>query len=156
MGEVKVSIQLENYSDLVLAQGKHLAESAVRRQQVKVLVATGAVMLMLPRDLVEALGLATLGRVIVTYADERREERDTAGVVRVTVDGRAMETRCVVGPPGSEPLLGQVVLEETDLLVDPTNQCLIPRPDSPFLPTLKMKSAFGVKSLNVSQAIRVC
>ena len=41
--------------------------------------------------------------------------------------------------PGSEPLLGQVVLGETDLLVDPINQCLLPRPDSPFLPTLKMK-----------------
>ncbi len=139
MGEVKVPIQLENYNDLVLAQSNHLDESAVRRQQVKALVDTGAVMLMLPQDLVEALGLATLGRVIVTYADERREERDTAGVVRVTVDSRAMETRCVVGPPGSEPLLGQVVLEETDLLVDPTNQRLLPRPDSPFLPTLKMK-----------------
>ena len=139
MGEVRVDIQLENYNDLVLAQSNRLAESEVRRQQVKALVDTGAVMLMLPQDLVEALGLVILGRVIVTYANKRREERDTAGVVRVTVDGRSMETRCIVGPPSSEPLLGQVVLEETDLLIDTTNHRLLPRPDSPFLPTLKLK-----------------
>lgn len=139
MSEVKVEVELENYNDRVLSDGGHLAESNVRRQHVHVLVDTGAVMLVLPQDLVEALGLTVMGRVIVTYADERREERDTAGVVRVKVDGRKMETRCVVGPPGSEPLLGHIVLEAMDLLVNPVNQCLTPRPDSPYLPTLKVK-----------------
>jgi hypothetical protein len=36
-------------------------------------------------------------------------------------------------------LLGQIVLEEADLLVDCANQRLIPRPESPYLPTLKLK-----------------
>jgi predicted aspartyl protease len=139
MGEVRVEVQLESYDDRVLADRGHLPKDQVRRQTVPIIADTGAVMLVLPQDLVESLGLRPYRKVIVTYADERKEERDVAGVVTVHVAGRSMQTSCVVGPPGSEPLLGQIVLEETDLLVDTANQKLVPRPESPFLPTLKLK-----------------
>jgi len=139
MGEVKVSVELENYGDREVASRGLLSEDRVRSQRVDVVVDSGAVMLVLPQDLVEALGLRMLRKAIVTYADERKEERDVAGVVSVSVAGRTVETNCVVGPPGSEPLLGQIVLEEADLLIDCPNQRLIPRPESPYLPTLKLK-----------------
>jgi hypothetical protein len=92
-----------------------------------------------PQDLVESLGLRIHGKVIVAYADERREERHVAGVVTVRVGTRSTDVDCVVGPPGSEPLLGQVVLEQLDLLVDCASQKLVARPESPFLPLLKLK-----------------
>ena len=139
MGEVKVNVELENYGDREVASRGLLSEDRVRSQRVDVVVDIGAVMMVLPQDLVEALGLRMLRKAIVTYADERKEERDVAGVVSVKVAGRTVETTCVVGPPGSEPLLGQIVLEEADLLVDCANQRLIPRPESPYLPTLKLK-----------------
>ena len=139
MGEVKVKVELENYGDRELAVRGFLPDEEVRRQRVDVVVDSGAMMLVLPQDLVEALGLRMLRKAIVTYADERKEERDVAGVVSVKVAGRTVETNCVVGPPGSEPLLGQIVLEEADLLVDCANQQVIPRPESPYLPTLKLK-----------------
>ena len=139
MGEVKVNVELENYGDREVASRGLLSEDRVRSQRVDVVVDSGAVMMVLPQDLVEALGLRMLRKAIVTYADERKEERDVAGVVSVKVAGRTVETTCVVGPPGSEPLLGQIVLEEADLLVDCANQRLIPRPESPYLPTLKLK-----------------
>lgn len=63
---------------------------------------------------------------------ERRKEGN--GDVHVE-----METECVVGPPGSEPLLGQIVLERLDLLVDCAQEKLVPRPESPYLPLLKLK-----------------
>jgi predicted aspartyl protease len=139
MGEVKVELELQNYEDRVLANRGLLPESEVRRERARVLVDSRAVMLVLPQDLVEALGLPVLRRAIVTYADERREERDVAGVVTVRVAGRSVQTSCVVGPPGSEPLLGQLILEEADLLVDAANGRLVPRPESPYLPMLKLK-----------------
>jgi len=80
-----------------------------------------------------------VGRAIVTYADERREERPIAGIVTVRVGNRSTNVNCIVGPPSSEPLLGQVVLETMDLLVDCTEQKLVSRPESPFLPLLKLK-----------------
>ena len=139
MGEVKVSVELENYDDRAVASRGFLSADRIRSQRVDVVVDSGAVMLVLPQDLVEVLGLRMLRKAIVTYADERKEERDIAGVVSVSVAGRTVETNCVVGPPGSEPLLGQIVLEEADLLIDCANQRLIARPESPYLPTLKLK-----------------
>jgi hypothetical protein len=50
-----------------------------------------------------------------------------------------METDCVVNPPASEPLLGQIILERLDLLVDCKEGKLVPRPESPYMPMLKLK-----------------
>jgi len=139
MGEVKVEVELENAADRELVLRGYLKEEERRSFKVPVLVDSGAVMLVLPQDQVEALGLREVGKAIVTYADERKEERPLAGIVTVRVGNRVASVNCVVGPPNSEPLLGQVVLEMMDLLVDCTQQKLVPRPESPFLPLLKMK-----------------
>ena len=48
-----------------------------------------------------------------------------------------MVTECIVGPPLSEPLIGQVVLERLDLIVDCANQTLTPR--HPDYPLFKLK-----------------
>lgn len=139
MGEVKVELALENAADRELFHRHAIQEQQVRSSKIHAVVDSGAVMLVLPQDLVEALGLREVGKVIVTYADERKEERPLAGIVAVRVGNRTARMDCVVGPPNSEPLLGQVVLETMDLLVDCTQQKLVPRPESPFLPLLKLK-----------------
>lgn len=139
MGEVQVELELENAVDRELVRLGYIKEEQRRSVKVRALVDSGAVMLVLPQDVVEALGLREVSKVIVTDADERKEERPVAGVVTVRVGERATSVNCVVGPPNSEPLLGQVILETLDLLVDCTQQKLTPRPESPFLPLLKLK-----------------
>lgn len=139
MGEVKVEVDLENAVDRELVLRGQLAETDVRKLTTRLLVDSGAVRLVLPQDEVEALGLREIGKIVVRYADERKEERPVAGIVTVKVGNRVTDVDCVVGPPNSEPLLGQEILEVLDLLVDCPNQQLIPRPESPLLPELKMK-----------------
>lgn len=139
MGEVKVEVELENAVDRELVLRGDIEERDLRSFKASMLVDSGALMLVLPQDQAEALGLREMGKVIVTYADERKEERPVAGVVTVRVGNRVANVNCVVGPPNSEPLLGQVVLEMMDLLVDCAEQKLVPRPESPFLPLLKLK-----------------
>jgi clan AA aspartic protease len=139
VGEVKVEVELENSLDRELAVRGAIAEDDIRSVRVAVLADTGSVLLMLPQELVELLGLRELRKAIVTYADERKEERPIAGVVTVRVGNRAAETACIVGPPNSEPLLGQTPLEIMDLLVDCPQQKLVPRPESPYLPLIKLK-----------------
>ena len=152
---MKIEVELENYDDRAVANRGLLPEERVRSQRVDVVVDSGAVTLVLPQDLVESLGLRTLHKAVVTCADERTEERNSAGIVSVRVAGRNVETKCVVGPSGSDPLLGQIVLEEADLLIDWANQRLISRPESPSLPPLNLK---GEKSRFMSQTAseRVC
>lgn len=143
MGEVKVAIELENTKDRAVYEGGYLAADKIRSMTVQMVVDTGAVLVMLPQDLVEALGLSTQRKAIVTYADERKEERKEewaiAGPLTVRFGDRSATTECIVGPPASEPLLGQVPLEVMDLLVDPVQRRLTPRPESPYLPMLKLK-----------------
>ena len=139
MGEIVVDAELENPIDRGVFERGYGKESDIRRTSVKAVVDAGAVMLMLPQNVVERLGAALSGTVIVTYADERREERPTAGPFTLRLCNRSMPVDCVVGPPLSEPLIGQIVLERLDLIADCTNRILIPRPESPDYPLLKLK-----------------
>ena len=139
MGEIVVEAQLENPLDRGYFERGLGEESEIRRTTVNAVVDTGAVMLMLPQNVVERLGLNIRRTVIVTYADERKEERPVAGPVTVKLCNRFMSIDCVVGPPLSEPLIGQVVLESLDLIADCRNQTLAPRPESPDYPLLKLK-----------------
>ncbi len=139
MGEVKQKIELENYVDRFLADEGKIENGKVRKVTIDALVDTGATMLVLPQEVVERLGLKVSRKVIVTYADARKDERDVAGVVIIKIGERHTNVDCIVGPPNSEALIGQVILEEMDLIVDPKDQKLTPRPESPFLPLLNLK-----------------
>ena len=134
MGEIHADVTLENRGDRAVVDRGYGQESDIRRSTIDAIVDTGAVTLVLPQNVVERLGLEQRGTAFVTYADERREERPLAGPVTVRIGNRSMSTDCVVGPPLSEPLIGQVVLETLDLIADCTNRTLTPRyPDYPLL-----------------------
>ena len=118
MGEMVALMELENTVDRDNASDGLRDESTVRRATVEGVVDTGAVMLMLPEDVVGRLGLRTRRQVAVTYAKEYREIREVAGPVTVQIGNRFMNADCIVGPPSSEPLIGQIVLEALDLVAD--------------------------------------
>ena len=139
MGEIVASMELENTVDRDYASDGMRDESTVRRTTVDGVVDTGAVMLVLPENVVSRLGLRTRRRVVVSYADERKETRPVAGPVTVQIGNRFMNADCVIGPPLSEPLIGQIVLEALDLVADCANRTLAPRPESPDTPLLKLK-----------------
>lgn len=139
MGEIVVQCEVENTVDRANADRGLVAESRIRHASIEGVVDTGAVMLMLPEDLVERLGLAAGQTVIVSYVDERSEERPVAGPVTVKIGDRMTQTQCVIGPPRCEVLIGQLVLEAMDMVADCTNRTLTPR--NPGYPNLKMKVA---------------
>jgi predicted aspartyl protease len=139
VGEVRASVVLENGDDRTLARLGTLGPGEVRRVDADVLVDTGAVLVLLPQDMVEALGLGAMDKAVVTLTNDQKVEMAIAGPLVLTALGRTMNTDCLVGPPRCEPLLGQVVLERLDLVVDSVNHRLTVRPESPFLPSLKAK-----------------
>ena len=139
MGEIAVNIELENPEDRGFFERGYGQESDIRRTSIEAIVDTGAVMPVLPRNVVERLGVRTRRTAIVTYADERREERPVAGPLTIHVCNRFMSTDCVVGPPLGEALVGRIVLEALDLVADCTKRILTPRPESPDYPLLKLK-----------------
>ncbi len=104
---------------------------------MEAIVETCAVRLIHTQDVVEELGLEILRRVVATYVDERKGERFVAGMVMVKIWERFTNTDCVVGPLVSETSMGQVILEELDLIPDCQKQTISPRPESPIHPSLK-------------------
>ena len=79
MGEIVVSMELENTVDRDIVSEGLRDESTVRRTTVDGVADAGAVMLVLPQDVVDHLGLRTRREVLVAYANECRETREVAG-----------------------------------------------------------------------------
>ena len=128
MGEVRVNPKVSNP---LVTDGPVLELDAC--------VDTGAVMMLLGQDIVEKLNLKIIDKAIVTLADESRQEMDRAGPVHVAIGDRGGHFDCLVGPVGCEPLIGQIILESMDLIVDCGRQEVRPRPESPAYPSYKMK-----------------
>lgn len=139
MGTITATIELINAADLTAAEDGYIADSDIRHHTMEGLVDTGSVMLALPQDVVEHLGLRERRKVAVTYANDQKEQRSIAGPVLIKIAGREMFTECIVIPPTSEALIGQVILEELDLIADCQKQALYPRPESPIYPLLNLK-----------------
>ena len=139
MGKIIATIELTNTADTLAVRSGYINESAVRKHAMPAVVDTGAVLMGLPEDVVQDLGLGELESVTGVYADDRRGTRAVAGPVTVRIEGRAMITECVVLPPDSEALIGQIVLERLDLIADCQEQRLHPRPESPLRPMLDLK-----------------
>jgi hypothetical protein len=81
----------------------------------------------IPASVANQLGLTTSGSVNVRYADGRRGNRDMARRVRLSYGGRSSTFDAIVEPSRVSALIGAIVLEALDMLVDCTNQRLVPR-----------------------------
>ncbi|HRX85496.1 MAG TPA: retroviral-like aspartic protease family protein [Phycisphaerae bacterium] len=127
MGRFYVDVALANYDDCVAVRQGTLAPEAVRRMTVSGMVDTGATRLVLPEHVVEQLGLQRSDRVKVRYADGRTVERNMATSIHLTYAGRTSLMSAVVEPGRDSALIGAIVLEELDLIVDCTTQTLVPR-----------------------------
>ena len=124
---------LENRDDRGAVRLGLRAEADVRRTTVEGVVDTGAVSLVIPEEVATELGLQDWGMRTVVYADERREQRPVTDVT-IEIGNLATRTEAIVGPTGSEVLIGQLVLEALDLIADCRNGTLEPRhPEGPVL-----------------------
>jgi predicted aspartyl protease len=130
MGRFSVNFEITNYRDLVLPKSGHLEPDKIRRQTISGVVDPGAAMLVLPQSLVKELGLPMRNNIQVRYADGRRAKRREAQDAHVELLGRDGNFAAIVEPKRTSALIGAIVLEQLDLLVDCQPQRLIPRDPS--------------------------
>lgn len=129
MGKAVVAAKMENLDDLFRADRGELPRDQVRTVEVTdALVDTGAFTLLVPKRLIQVLGLMhyksrpsrTLGGPI---------EIGTYSAVRLTIQGRGCHLD--VGEIGDEypVIIGQIPLELLDWVVDTKGQRLIGNPE---------------------------
>jgi clan AA aspartic protease len=136
MGKVMQKIKITNSADVVLSQGGHLPPDQVRSIEIDALIDTGATTLVLPADVVAKMGFAQLEVRKLRLADGSLIDAPRVTNIRLEICGRDMLTSAYVMPAGSTPLVGQIPLEELDLVVDPRRQELRPNPEHPDGPVL--------------------
>jgi predicted aspartyl protease len=129
MAKVLVTAKIENLRDLYNVKQGLLPDDQVRRIEVAdAVIDTGATTLLLPKRMINALGLEPL---------RTRHSRGLGGefilpvygTVRLTIQGR--DCPLDVGAIGDEypVLVGQIPLEALDWVIDTKGQRLIGNPD---------------------------
>jgi predicted aspartyl protease len=127
LGRFTVDIEVANYGDLTLVQRGLLPADQVRRETIEGVVDSGATKLVLPQAVVKRLGLPHGDKIKVRHADGRKVEREGAEGAYVQLLGRHGTFTAVVEPRRKTALIGAIVLEDLDLLVDCVVQRVVPR-----------------------------
>ncbi len=127
MGRFSVEVELANYADVARQEAGDLPRDRVRKTVVHGVVDTGAAWLVIPESAARQLGLRPTHKTRVTYADQRTVERDVVLGVALTYAGRTGLFRAIIEPQRESALIGAIVLEDLDLVVDCLNQKLVPR-----------------------------
>ncbi|MUH01354.1 clan AA aspartic protease [Scytonema sp. UIC 10036] len=136
IGKVRVQVKLTNAVDEILVDRGLLNPNQLRVWETQALVDTGAVRTVLPMEIVEKLGLKIRSQQIAKYPDGRQEPVGLTEPVIIEIEGRETTEATLVS--GDEVLIGQTVLESLDLYVDCKIQRLIPNPEHPEYPVLRI------------------
>ena len=96
-----------------------------RYEALEALADTGATTTVVPRSILDGLGILPARQETFEYASGQRVQLDMAQA-RARVEGRETYTWVIFGEEGTSPLLGAYTLEGVFLAVDPYNQRLIP------------------------------
>ena|SRR5687767_13089855 len=127
VGRFSVEFDVANNIDLVQASLGNIPPEQVRRMTINGLVDSGATRLILPSSVAKKLGLPKVGQTKTKYADGRVGQRDVVDEVRVNLLGRNCVLNAIVEPKRDTALIGAIVLETLDFVIDCTNQKLVPR-----------------------------
>ena len=130
VGRFTVDFEVANGDDLALARRGALSPDQIRRVKLKGVIDTGAARLVLPAWVAEQLDLPDAGTTRGRYADHRRTERKVVQQAQVYLLGRTDAFKAIVEPDRDDALIGALVLETFDLLVDPFQERLLPRDPS--------------------------
>lgn len=127
MGRFAVDLILANSVDIADARRGILSPEQVRQAIIRGVVDTGATRLVIPSSVAEQLGAREAGETQVHYADGRTATRKLVEDIQVELLGRRATFRAAVEPDRNSALIGAIVLEDLDLVVDCATQTLRPR-----------------------------
>jgi predicted aspartyl protease len=127
VGRVTSDIVLANNDELAVTRQQGLDPGSVRHIRVKGIVDTGANHIVLPKTIADQLKLPVQGTGTVRHADNRTATREIVRELWLEVCGRNGVYRAIVEPNRETVLIGVLVLEDLDLIVDPGREKLVPR-----------------------------
>ena len=113
-----MNIEIANFLDVARVKTGDIPESSVRKTTIDGVVDTGASRLVLPKSVVDQLELPVAGRTKAKLADQSVVERDVVNYVWLKMLDREGVFSAVVEPNRDDALIGAIVMEELDMVVD--------------------------------------
>ena len=127
VGRLSIDFEVANNDDMGAVRRGTLDPDKVRRMTISGLVDSGATRLVLPKAVAKQLGLETTGKVKVRYADGRTARRDAVAGAYVKIMGRGGVFTATVEPKRQNALVGAIVMEDLDFVIDCIHSRLVPR-----------------------------
>ena len=132
MGLVYADIEIVNADDLALNRRGFLARDEIKSITVRALVDSGAYMLAINEHIKAELDLPFIQEQEAELADGTHQTFEIVGPVDVRFENRSTTVRAMVLPGAAEVLLGNIPMEDMDVLIDPRRQQLIVNPETPL------------------------
>ncbi len=127
MGRAIEKIIIQNAYDIYEAKKDLIAESEIRKDEIDAIVDTGATYLCLPPRVITKLGLPFHKSVQIKTANGRATRRTYEGA-KIELKGRSFVMEVMENDEETPALIGYLVLEAMDFVVDPKTQAVIPNP----------------------------
>ena len=93
-------------------------------------VDTGATLLVIPGSIAEIFNFPVIRQETVKFANEELSERYVVGGIELEICGRTGWFEAIVEPKKTYALLGAIVMESLDLIVEPKALTIYPNPRS--------------------------
>ena len=130
MGKVVEKIRVANWDDIAMAAAG-ARKAAPRSIRAEALIDTGTGLFYLKTTLIKKLGLRQIDTVRSRTMSNLLEERRVCSPVELRIAGRTGIFRVIEVPDALPNLIGQIPLEELDLVVDSRKRKVIPNPEHP-------------------------
>ncbi len=127
VGRTVEKVTVQSFEDILDAAKGRIEQAQIRTVEVEAVADTGVTYLCLPPSVIERLGLSISGTRWVQTANGNVERRIFKGA-EVTIQGRTEQMSVMENDESTPPLIGYVVLEVLDFVVDPKASKLIPNP----------------------------
>lgn len=130
MGKTLEKVLITNFVDVVLAQKGYIKQNEVRSIEIEAIVDTGAAYLCLPPKVIEDLGLMFAYSTPVKTGNGKLELRIFNGA-SITIKERTIQMQVMENKDDNVPaLIGYLVLETMDWVVNPKTQEIIGNPEN--------------------------
>ncbi len=128
MGRTTEKVKIQNTYDMYDVSKGLIRESNIRTVEIDAVVDTGATYLCLPPSVIERLGFPLSHTATVTTANGKVERRIFEGA-RIAIKERTVQMQVMENDESTPALIGYLVLEALDFVVNPKTQGLMGNPE---------------------------
>jgi len=127
MGRTTEKLIIMNYGDVLKASEGIIDTDQIRIVEIDAIVDTGATYVCISRDDIERLGLPFHNVVEIKTANGKESRRTFKGA-EIELKGRSFVMQVLENDNDTPALIGYLLLEALDFVVDPKTQSVIPNP----------------------------